>query len=195
MRRVRLLGQVTVALGAGALALVVARKAGLSPRRAIGAIAIVPIAIASLLAIPNLSDDAASLLDSREEYATLTSAEAQVEPGVTLGINAAFLAWVEEQLAAEDTFHETIGVIPEELYVAGVGVRQAAILQWSLFQLAPHLAVEQSDMARDLQPDEGRRADWIVFYESDPAVYPGVPLSEVRTYAPGFAIGRTGDAG
>lgn len=191
----RLLSQVVGALGAGALVLVVASGLGVSARRAVGAIAIVPIAIASLLAIPNLREDAVSLLDRREGNAPLTSAEAQVKPGVDLGINAAFLTWVEEQFGEGDTFHITIGTIPDETYVADVGVRQAAILQWSLFQLAPHLAVEQSDKARDIRPDEGRNADWIVFYEVDPATYPGGPLGEVRTYAPNFAIARPGDAG
>ncbi len=102
----------------------------------------------------------------------------------------AFLAWVREQFAKGDTFHLEIGRIPDEVYVAGVGVRQAAILQWSLYQLAPHLAVEQSAAARDLKPGEGLNADWLVFYELNPADHPAGPLSDIRTYAPSFAIAR-----
>jgi hypothetical protein len=83
-----------------------------------------------------------------------------------------------------------IGRVPDEAEVAGVGVRQAAILQWGLYQLAPNLAVDQSAKARDLRPGEGRRADWIVFYESSPARYAG-PLGRVFTYAPKFAIARS----
>jgi hypothetical protein len=195
MRRVRLLIQVVGAVGVGVLVVVVARRAGLSARRAVGAVVIVPIAVASLLVIPALGDAWADLRDEREENAPLTTAEAQVKPGADLGISVDFLAWVEEQLPAGDTFHLTIGAIPEEVFVAGVGVRQAAILQWSLFQLAPHLAVEQSPKARDIEPGEGSAADWLVFYESDPAAYQGGPLGEVLAYAPSFAIARPSDAG
>src|SRR4051794_40579038 len=109
-------------------------------------------------------------------------------------MNVAFLEWVDERLAEDDSFHMEIGTIPDEVYVAGKGVRQDAILQWSLFQLAPHLAVEQAAKARDVRPGEGLAADWLVFYESDPAAYPAGPLEEVVTYAPDFAIARTGIA-
>lgn len=191
----RLLSQVVGALGAGALVFLIARQLGATVRGALCAVAIVPVAVAGLLAVPTLRDDAVVLLDQRKENAPLTSAEAQLQPGSRLGLNVEFLAWAREQLSEGDTFHLTIGEFPDETYVAGVGVRQAAILQWSLFQLAPHLAVEQSPKARDLEPGEGRNADWLVFYESDPAAYPGGPLGEVVSFAPNFAIARTGVAG
>ncbi len=190
----RLVSEVLGALGAGALVFVVARQLGASFQGAVCAVALVPVTVAALLGVPALRDGGADLLDQRKDNADLTAAEAQLHAGTELGINVAFLTWVKERFGAEDTFHLEIGVISDEVYVAGVGVRQAAILQWSLFQLAPHLAVEQSDKARDLRPGEGRDADWIVFYESDPAAYP-VPLAEVMTYAPSFAIARTSGAG
>lgn len=188
----RLVSEIVGALGAGALVLIVARQVGIRAQRAVGAVALVPVAVAALLAVPTLRDGAVRLLDQRK---LLTAEEAQLQPGTDLGMNVAFLAWVETHFAKEDTFHLEIGRIPNEVYVAGVGVRQAAILQWGLFQLAPHLAVEQSPAARDLKAGEGRKADWLVFYESSPADYPAGRLTDVMTYAPGFAIARNGLAG
>ncbi len=187
----RLLSQVVGALGAGALVLLVARQAGADRRRAAGAVAIVPIAVAAVLALPALRDGAATLLDQRQANASLTKEEAQLQPGVSVGVDVAFLEWVKGQLPEDDTFHLVIGAAPGEERVGGVGTRQATILQWSLFQLAPNLAVEQSPKARDVRPGEGLNADWLVFYESDPAAYPAGPLGEVSTYAPGFAIARS----
>lgn len=148
--------------------------------------------VVGLLALPALVDGVDELLDERAENASLTAGEAQLQPGAKIGLAVDFLTWVEERLRQGDTFHLVIGSVPDEVRVDGVGVRQAAILQWSLFQLAPHLAVEQSEKARDLQPGEGRNADWLVFYETDPAGYRGAPLGDPMTYAPGFAMARSG---
>lgn len=190
----RLVSEVAGALAAGALVFVIARQAGARPRHALAAMALVPVAVAGALAIPNLRDDAATLLGMRKENAHLTAAEAQLKPGSAIGVNVDFLSWVSSHLSAGDTFHVEIGAVPDEVFVDGVGVRQAAILQWSVFQLAPHLAVEQSPKARDLRPTEGRGADWIVFYEGDPGTYRAGPLSDVMTYAPGFAMARSESA-
>jgi hypothetical protein len=189
---VRLLSEVLGALVAGGLVIVAARQLGAGGRRAVGAVALVPVAVGGLLAVPALHDAAESLLDQRGTNAALTAQEARLQPGVEVGMNVAFLEWVEERLPEGDTFHLVIGSIPGEVRVAGVSPRQATILQWSLFQLAPHLAVEQSPKARDVEPGQGRNADWLVFYESDPADYRGTRLSEVTTYAPDFAIARSG---
>jgi len=187
---VRLVSEVLLALGAGAVALVVARRLGLEAHRAVGAVALVPVVAAVLFAAPALHDGVTRLVDEREENAPLTAYQAQVWPGSEIGMAVDFLAWVETQFAEGDTFHLKIGRIPGEAYVAGVGVRQAAILQWSLFQLGPHLAVEQSPTANDVEPGEGLNADWLVFYESEPEGYGPGTLGEVRTYAPGFGIAR-----
>lgn len=191
----RLSSEVLGALFAGALVFLVARQAGLKPRGAVCAVAIVPIAVAALLALPALRDGVQSFRDSHRDNAPLSAEEAQLKPGSSIGMDVAFLSWVDEQLPEGDTFHLQIGEIPEEVFVDDVGLRQAAILQWSLFQLAPHLAVEQSPKAHDLEPGEGREADWFVFYEVDPAGYSAVPLGEPITYAPNFAIARNDLAG
>jgi hypothetical protein len=187
---VRLLSEVVGALGAGALVFVIARQTGISSRRAFGAIALVPVSVAVLLAMPALNDGRAELSNERRENDSLTAEEAQVITGHETGISTEFFSWVGEHLAGDDTFHLEVGRIPDEVFVKGVGVRQAAILQWGLYQLAPNLAFEQSPKARDLKPGEGRHADWLVFYESSPAKYPG-PLGKVITYAPDFAIARS----
>jgi len=191
---VPLVSEVAGALGAGALVFVIARQVGTTVQSAFCAVAVVPVAVAALVAVPALRDDAADLLDKRKENAPLSAEEAQLQPGVAIGMNVGFLAWAEQQMAEGDTFHVVSGALPGEERVAGVGARQATILQWSLFQLAPHLAVEQSDKARDLVPGEGLGADWLVFYESDPAAYQGGPLGEVIAYQPNFAIARSGHA-
>ena len=189
-----LVSEVLVVLGAGALVFLIAQRLGVGDHRAFGAVALVPIAAAVLFAAPAFADAITDLLDRQEENAPLTGGEAQLRPGSEIGIAVDFFTWASDRFGPEDTFHLEIGTIPDEAYVAGVGVRQAAILQWGVFQLAPNLAFEQSPAARDLEPGEGRNADWLVFYESDPADYPAGPLAEVATYAPGFAIARTGAA-
>jgi hypothetical protein len=190
MPRVLLLTQVLGALSAGFLIFAVARQAGIASKRAVSAVAVVPLVAAGLLALPALRDGAESLLDQRKENAGLTGAAAQYQAGMELGIAVPFLEWVAERIPEGDTFHLEIGVAPEETYVAGVGARQAAILQWTLFQLAPRLAVEQSAKARDLKPGEGRNADWFVFYEAHPSEFPDIRFGQPTVYAPGFMIAR-----
>lgn len=177
-QRVRLVSELVGALGAGALVFLVVRHLGIETRRAFGAVALVPVSVAVLLAMPALHDAAAELLHQRKVNAPLSDAEAQLAPGAAAGINVAFLGWAKDRMAGEETFHMEVGVAPGEAVLEGVGEREGLILQWGLFQLAPHLEVEAS------------QADWIVFYESDPAEYAGGSLGEVMTYAPGFAIAR-----
>lgn len=174
----RLVSELVGALGAGALVFFVVRQLGIGTRRAFGAVALVPISAAALLAAPALHDAAADLLHQRKANAPLSDAEAQLAPGVAAGMNVAFLSWAKDRMAGEETFHMEVGVAPGEAVLEGVGEREGLILQWSLFQLAPHLEVEAP------------QANWIVFYESDPAEYKAGPLGEVMTYAPGFAIAR-----
>jgi hypothetical protein len=190
MRRVQLLSQVLGALVAGALIFAVARQIGLASQRAISAVVVVPLVVAGLLALPAFRDGTDSLLDERKENAGLAGAAAQYQAGLELGIAVPFLEWAAERIPEGDTFHLEIGTVPEETAVGGVGVRQAAILQWTLYQLAPRLAVEQSPKARDLKPGEGRNADWFVFYEAQPDEFPAIRFGRPVVYAPGFMIAR-----
>ncbi len=89
-------------------------------------------------------------------------------------MNVAFLAWAKAQIPDEQTFYPVVGKTASE---------QPITMQWLLFQLGPHLAVDN--------PDE---ADWLVFYESDPARYRSVPLIHTMIYGPGFALARNQDA-
>ena len=173
---------------------IVARQCGVESRRAFGAVALVAVSVAAVLAVPKLRDDISALLAQRREYAGLSSAEAQVKGGSDLGIDVAFLSWVHEHLGEGETFHLEIGRVPGEEEFVGTGVTQATTFAWATFQLGPNLTVEQSASARDLVPGEGRNADWIVFYGMSPKDFPE-PLGKVITYAPNFAIARTRRAG
>jgi len=187
---VRLSGELIGALAAGAIVVAIARQAGLAGGRAYGAVAIVPVVVATVLALPLLDAGRTDLEELRAENAGLTAAEAQVKSGGDAGFAVGFFGWAAEQIGEDETFHLEIGRVPDEVQVGDVGVRQGAILQWGMYQLAPRLAVEQSPKARDVEPGEGRNADWLVFYEYEPADYPG-PIGDVLEYAPGFAIARS----
>lgn len=191
----QLLAEILGALVAGALVVVVLRQLDAEPARAFGAVALVAVSVAAVLAVPNLRSSVAALLAQRSEYAGLTSAEAQVKGGADLGVDVAFLAWVREHLGEGETFHLEIGRVPGEAEFEGGGVQQATIFAWATFQLAPHLLVEQSPSAHDVASGEGRNADWIVFYGMSPKKYPAKHLGKVLTYAPNFAIARTRLAG
>lgn len=165
----QLASQVAGALVAGALVLVLARQTGARGQRAVGAIAIVPVAIAGMLALPNLRDATVSLLDQRKANAALTAEQAQLQGGLGLGVDVAFLGWAGGHFAEGDTFH----------LVVGDSSKTPTVTQWALFQLAPHLAMEQPTVA-----------DWLVFYDAGPAGYPAKMLDDLDIYSPGFAVAR-----
>jgi len=187
---VRLLSELVGALGAGALVVLIARQLGFTGRRSLVAVAVVPVAVAAVLALPLLDEARTQLNDRRDENAPLVGAEAQLKVGVDAGWAVEFFTWAAERIGEDETFHLEIGEVPDEVRIGGVGVQQGAILQWGTYQLAPRLAVEQSPLARDEKPGEGGEADWLVFYGFDPADYPG-PLGKVITYAPEYAIARS----
>jgi hypothetical protein len=170
----QLLSQVAGALVAGALVSVLAWQAGMRIRRAMAAAVFVPVVVAGLLALPNLRDASDELLDQRKANASLTSEEAQLQGGVIQGVDVAFLKWADERFDDGDTFHLVIGDSPN----------WEAVRQWSLFQLAPHLAT-----------GEAADADWIVFYDSSAEEFRPGTLEEPLVYAPGFEIARNIGAG
>jgi hypothetical protein len=191
---VPLLTEILGALAAGALVVVIASQLGAELRRAFGAVALVVVAVAVVLAAPKLREDINSLRTQHDQYAPLSSAEAQVQGGVAQGVNTDFLTWAREHMEEGETFHLEIGNVPGEELFEGSGVNQAATFAWASYQLAPYVSVEQSSSLHDLEAGEGRNADWLVFYEMSPKEYEG-KLGEVLTYAPKFAIARTADAG
>jgi hypothetical protein len=181
------------ALVAGALIVVVARELGLESRRAFGAVSLVALSVAAVLAVPGLRNDVSALLNQRSEYAGMSQAEAQVRGGADLGINVGFLGWVHEQMKEGETFRLEIGAVPGEELFEGAGVNQATNFAWATYQLAPNLLVGQSSSIAEMESGEAQSPDWIVFYGKNPEEYEG-KLGEVLTYEPGFAIARTADA-
>lgn len=172
------------AAAAGVLIFVAIRRAGVDSRRAVVAVALVPLAVAPMLAASGFREGVTSLLDTRQADAQLSSADAAVLPGTELGANVGFLAWAQSQFAEGDTFGLEIGG-PEDNGPQGeMTMRQVLLQQWISFQLAPHLLVQPA------VPGELPDADWIVFYEVDPASYEAGRLGKVQVYAPGFAIAR-----
>jgi hypothetical protein len=62
----------------------------------------------------------------------------------------------------------------------GRGAPDPAVYQWSLFQLAPRLAV-----------DRWEDADWVVLYDRAPAgAYPTDLFEPPQVYAPRYSIAR-----
>lgn len=162
-----LLSQVVGVLAAGALVLILLSQAGVRSRHAVGAVALVPIVLAGAFALPMLREAAANLLAQRQTYASLTVGEAQLQGGIAAEVDVAFISWAEEHFSAHDTFHLIVG-----------SPHVAAVTQWASFQLAPHLVVGRSD------------ADWLIFYDSRPALYHSNTLHDLDIYSPRFAVAR-----
>jgi hypothetical protein len=94
------------------------------------------------------------------------------------GTNAGFLAWARSQILA--------GRRPTTFWLTpAAAVADPLTYQWSTYELLP---------AR--QADLGREANWIVFYNANPASvdYDRAAFDRLLVYAPGFAVAaRTND--
>jgi hypothetical protein len=192
---VPLLTEILGALVAGALIFIVARELGAEHRRAFGAVSLVAISVAAVLAIPNLRDDVSALLHQRKEFVGLSKAEANVKQGDLYGLNTGFLSWAEERIGEDETFALEIGTVPGEETLEGGGILQGTIFSWSTFQFTPRLLVQESvGPDGEVVTQEGPPADWIVFYQKEPSEYAGT-LGKVISYEPNFAIARPGHAG
>jgi len=164
----RLAIQVAATLAAGGLVVIAMRRVGLRGKRAVGAVAMVPVITACLLALPTYREQINELLDAHEANATLTARDVRLGNGIGINADVDFLAWAKRHLGDEETFGFVIGSSDE----AG------SLEQWALFQLAPHVAVEP--------PASG---DWLVFYDVNPDEYVG--HADLDVYKPGFAIARS----
>ena len=160
--------QVAGALAAGGLMLILVRQAGLRGRGAVGAVAVVPVVAACLLAVPLYREQISELLDARKANAALTARDVRLGNGIGISADVAFLAWAKGHLANEETF----GLVIENTEDPG------SLQQWVLFQLAPHVAVEP--------PAAG---DWVIFYDVNPEEYAG--RAGLDVYGTGFAISRS----
>jgi hypothetical protein len=160
--------QVAAALAAGGLVLLAMRYAGLKGKRAVGAIALIPMVASCLLALPVYREQLSELLDSHKENARLTARDVRLGNGIGINADVDFLAWAKRRLGDEETF----GFAIENTQEAG------SVQQWALFQLAPHVAVEPPSAA-----------NWIVFYDVNPEDY--ARLAGLSVYKPGFAIARS----
>jgi len=159
--------QVAGALAAGGLTLILVRQVVPRGRRAVGAVALVPVATACLVAAPVYRDQIGELLDQREANSTLTARDVRLGNGIGIDADVDFLGWAKGRLAAGETF----GLVVENSEDPG------SLEQWAFFQLAPYVAAEPSV------------ADWVIFYDVDPEEYAG--LGELDVYRPGFAIARS----
>lgn len=164
----RLAIQVAAALVAGGLVFIAMRRAGLSGKRAVGAIAVVPAIAACLLALPIYREQLGELLDLHKENANLSARDVRVGDGIGIHADVDFLAWAKRHLGDEEKF----GFAIENTQEAG------SVQQWAFFQLAPHVAVEPPSAA-----------NWIVFYDVNPQDY--ARLAGLSVYKPGFAIARS----
>jgi hypothetical protein len=162
--------QVAGALAAGGLAVLLARQAGLRGRQAAGAVAIVPVVVAAALAFPTLRDATNLLLDQRDADAALSSEQAQLQAGISVNVNVAFLGWAGSHFGEGESFY---------LVVKPSADTGGYVSQWGPFQLAPHLESESPSTA-----------DWLVFYDTSPARYRGADPSDLDVYSPGFAVVR-----
>ena len=171
MRVMQLAIQVAGALAAGGLVLILVRQAGLRGRDSVGAVAVVPVVAACLLALPIYREQISELLDMRKANAALTTQSVTLGNGEGINADVDFLAWAKGHLSD----HETFGFVIKDSEDAG------SLEQWALFQMAPYVAVEPSE------------ADWIVLYDVDPAEY--AEFGETDIYQPGFAIMRNRLAG
>lgn len=164
----RLAIQVAAALAAGGLVLIAMRHAGLRGKRAVGAVAVVPVIAACLLALPIYREQVSELLDLHRENAKLTARDVRLGNGIGIDADVDFLAWAKKRLGDEEKF----GFAIENTEEAG------SVQQWAFFQLSPHVAVEPPSAA-----------NWIVFYDVNPEDY--ARLDELSVYKPGFAIARS----
>lgn len=164
----RLAIQVAAVLAAGGLVLIAMRHVGLRGKQAVGAVAVVPVIAACLLALPIYREQLSELLDLHRENPKLTVRDVQYGNGIGIDADVDFLAWAKRRLGDEEKF----GFAIENTQEAG------SVQQWAFFQLAPHVAVEPPSAA-----------NWIVFYDVNPEDY--ARLAGLSVYKPGFAIARS----
>jgi hypothetical protein len=162
--------QVLGMLLAGALAVVLARQAGLDGRRSVGAIAAVPVVVSCVVAVPGLHAAFEDLDTQRRNGSVLTADQARVRGGVSMSLDVAFLDWAGVQIGPGETFH----------LVIGDGVPTESIRHWALYQLAPNLAVERPESA-----------DWVVVYGAAPGTgYPAELFERPRRFDGALSIAR-----
>lgn len=160
--------QIAGLLAAGALAVAMGRALGLTGRSAFALVAVVPIVVASVVGVPAFRGAVDSLLGQRAGHAPLTADQARVSGGLAQGVDVDFLEWARRRIPPDDTFHL---LRPESPNVA-------AIRQWTLFQLAPRLAVKRAE-----------DADWLVGYDRPAGEgYRARGFERPRRYSPGFFV-------
>jgi hypothetical protein len=176
-----LIAQVAGALLAGAILAAAARPLAPSSRVSYAAVALVPIAVATLVALPGVRAASADLLDQFRDSRRVPEREREVRGGIAQRVDVGFLRWVEYQLAPGDTIR-MVGPVPKGpvLSTAGYREQQTAAYQWSVSELTPHVAVERFE-----------DADWVIVYGRAAAgAYPAGLFEPPREYAPGFTIAR-----
>lgn len=143
------------------------RAAGLAVPAVVGLLSLVMFAT-------HVSSSERFMQIKRDAFAALTPQQV-VNGGahvMALQVNTPFLDWVTMQIPKKATF----------FWEAPDAARtRSEIGEWALYRLLPRTVVS-----------EPRKADWIIFYESNPKGFrppPGTGM-EFRFFAPTFAIAR-----
>jgi hypothetical protein len=183
-------------------ALLVARLvfAGAGPRR----YALACLAVAACVSVPLAFASMGSQLEQfAQQWPTRDAAAADACPkppcrpftdvdvqniyGQRLGVNIAFLDWVQARLPPGDSYYL---VMPQGPELAGTP-------HWITYRMLPHLPTDIEGQPGNYKPRSpsaanAAKADWIVFYSVDTrrwALRKRFRL-RVETFAPGFALAR-----
>ena len=139
---------------------------------------VVPVVVASLVALPGLRSALDELGDARETNLRLTTGQAQVQGGAVYGARTDFIDWVRARMRAGDSYH--LPPIPGRQPAA----LRSAIRQWSTYQLTPHLLVGPGE------------ADWLILYGRLPgAGFPTGSFGPPRKFDDGLYLLKRRDAG
>jgi hypothetical protein len=129
--------------------------------------ALLYVLLAALRVVPDAVHKAASRYRADSRFASYR--ESEVFEQSDYGVDPSFTAFVDRALPLSDTFYVAVGQ----------SVATTAPQQWLQFELLPRIERYDSPCA----------AHWIVFYARTEPVA-GVQLDRLRTYRPGFAVGR-----
>ena len=155
--------------GGAAVASAIRLRGSRLAERAAGVVLVV-VASASLLFFVNVWGLIKSFRSSGNANETISKQAAELDGGG--GTNTGFLAWARSQILAGRRL-PTFWLTPDG------AVNDALTYQWSTYVLLP---------AREA--DRIREANWIVFYNTNPAslAYDRAAFRRLIVYAPGFAV-------
>jgi hypothetical protein len=172
---VKLLAEIAGVLCGGAAVAAALQLAGAPALRRPAGVAVVVVALASLLFFGNVWDVAKSMRAATRADRALSKQTAELAGGT--GANAGFLAWARTRIVGRRQ-------APTFWLVPAAARNDGLVYQWSTYQLLPARAT-----------DSVREANWIVFYQADPSSvrYDRAAFRRLSVYAPGFAVAARTD--